>query len=79
MISPYVTRIFPIINFIRFRQQDYVKAGAVHSSKYGGGGEIVVNKNLASSGHHSIDAQGKYKQYGNHKEGWAGINYSVNW
>ncbi|XP_044748371.1 uncharacterized protein LOC123309354 [Coccinella septempunctata] len=67
------------LNRIRRQQGDYIKAGAVHSSKYGGGGEIVANKNLASSKHHSVDAQTKYRQYGNHREGWAGINYSVRW
>ncbi|XP_045479758.1 uncharacterized protein LOC123684512 isoform X3 [Harmonia axyridis] len=64
---------------VRRQSGDYIKAGAVHSSKYGGGGQIVANKNLASSKHHSIDAQTKYTQYGRHKEGWAGINYSVRW
>ncbi|XP_044748370.1 uncharacterized protein LOC123309353 [Coccinella septempunctata] len=67
------------LNRVRRQQGDYIKAGAVHSSKYGGGGQIVANKNLASSKHHSVDAQAKYSQYGNHREGWAGINYSVKW
>ncbi|KAK9870775.1 hypothetical protein WA026_009736 [Henosepilachna vigintioctopunctata] len=74
----YYTQLVPL-NRERRQSGDYIKAGAVHSSKYGGGGQIVANKNLYSGKHHSIDAQAKYNQYGKHREGWGGINYSLRW
>ncbi|KAK9870776.1 hypothetical protein WA026_009737 [Henosepilachna vigintioctopunctata] len=74
----FYNRLIPL-NRARRQSGDYIKAGAVHSSHYGGGGQIVANKNLYSGKHHSIDAQAKYNQYGKHREGWGGINYSFNW